>query len=240
MDMVRAKLHHYRRALDKKNGKNFGFVTISRQAGAGGITVGKKLAAYLNEVQSSSCPWTVFDKDLVGEVARDHNLSDRMLPFLKEGKIPEIADTATDLLRLRPTQLSLVQITNKTIAHLAETGHTIIVGRGASVVTKDLKGGVHVRLVGSFQKRKEHVMDYYDFDDKEAADFIKNEDRGRAEYLKKYFNSYIDDPLLYDLVINTDDVSYEAAASIIAQLIMKKAKTQQRQRSTVAKRKGNE
>ncbi len=227
--MDHIKFHNYiRTRMDQKEKQATSFVTISRQAGAGGITIGEKLASYLNKQLPSGCSWTVFDKSLVHEVIKDHNLSERMLLFLKEKNIPEIQDTFEDVLRLHPAQFSLVQKTNQTIFRLAEMGHTILVGRGATVVTKDIAGGIHVRLVGSFKKRKEHIKEYYKFEDKEAKDFIKNEDKGRAEYLKKYFDKDIDDPLLYDVVINTDKMSYDNAVLLIGGMVIQKRKHEEK------------
>ncbi|HVV72057.1 MAG TPA: hypothetical protein VHI52_11275, partial [Verrucomicrobiae bacterium] len=45
-------------------------------------------------------------------------------------------------------------------------------------------------------------------------------DLGRGRYLKKYFKESIDDPLLYHLVINTDLVSHEEAAEMIAEAVV--------------------
>lgn len=227
--MDHEKLNRYfeSKSASRKEDLTVPFVTISRQAGSGGITVGKELARQLDKEMADKCPWTVFDKSLVDEVMKDHNFTERMLPFLKEKSIPEIQDTFEDVLMLHPAQYTLVQRTNKTITRLAEMGHTIIVGRGASVITKDLAGGVHVRLVGSPKKRKEHIKEYFNYNDKEAKDFIKNEDGGRSDYLKKYFEKNIDDYLLYDLVINTDNVSYADAAGIIAQLVMRKVRPEE-------------
>ena len=46
-------------------------------------------------------------------------------------------------------------------------------------------------------------------------DFIAREDKGRARYIKKYFEVEVDDPLNYHLTINTSLVSYDAAAELI-------------------------
>ena len=52
---------------------------------------------------------------------------------------------------------------------------------------------------------------------------IHREDRGRNRYLKKYFDTDIEDPLLYHLIINTDLIPYEEAARIIADAVLKRA-----------------
>ena len=56
---------------------------------------------------------------------------------------------------------------------------------------------------------------------KAALEFIRKEDRGRERYLKKYFEADVDDPLLYDLTINIDRITYELAAKLIAEAVLK-------------------
>ena len=205
-----------------------GFITISRQAGAGGMTIGEKLVGYLNKEFPGKCPWTLFDKNLVHEVIKEHNLSEKILPFLKESTISEIEDIIDDLFGLHPPQSTLVERTTKTILHLARMGRVILVGRGAPVITREIAGGVHIRLVGSLKKRKDHLKEHFQFTDKKAKIFLQIEDRGRAQYLKKYFNQDIDNPLLYDLVVNTDTVSYDHAALLIADMAVRKIKSEEK------------
>ncbi len=100
----------------------------------------------------------------------------------------------------------------------------ILVGRGANIVTKKLENGFHVRLVGSIDKRIAHLNEYYGFSPKRAAEFLKKEDDGRRNYLKKYFDKNIDNPLLYDLVINTDNISYEETVRLIGHAVLKQVK----------------
>ena len=197
------------------------FVTISRQAGAGGITIGRLLARYLNERDGKNAPaWTVFDKNLVAEVLKTYNLPEKCQEFMNEDKISEIDDILAELFRLHPAKWTLVQKTTRTILHLSQLGHAILVGRGANVITRKLHGGFHVRLVGSMTRRLRHLQEYYGFNSKQAADFIKSEDKGRKDYLKTYFDRNIDDPLLYDIIINTDFVSAEEAAHIIGRAVL--------------------
>ncbi len=202
-----------------------GFVTISRQTGAGEVTIAEKLADHLSKELPGDCPWTVFDKNLVYAVIQEHHLAERILPFLQEANIPEIQDTLDDLFGLHPPQFTLVQRTTQTILHLARMGRVILVGRGAPLITKGIPGGVHVRLVGSFKKRKDHIKEEFQLTDKEADFFIKKEDQGRSLYLKKYFNQDIETPLLYDLIINTDRVSYDEAVRLIADLVIQKIRS---------------
>lgn len=63
------------------------------------------------------------------------------------------------------------------------------------------------------KKRIEHIPAYYRVNAEEAKQMMH--EGGRKNYLKKNFDKDIDDPLLYDLVVNTDHMPYERAAKII-------------------------
>lgn len=204
------------------------FVTLSRQTGAGGITVGRLLVDALEDLfqdpsraHLGSPSWTIFDKNLVSKVLEDHKLSERMADYMPESKHSEIRDMIEELFGLHPAEWSLVKKTSETLFRLATVGHVILVGRGAHIVARRLPGGIHVRLIGSYRKRVQHVMSYYELSHLQAEQKVKEEDEGRRHYLKKYFGKDIDDALLYDLVINTDAVSYEEAARIIAQSVVR-------------------
>ena len=160
-------------------------------------------------------PWTVFDRNLVEKVLEDYHLPARLARFMPEDRVSEIDDVLQDLCGLHPPSLTLVEKTTDTILRLAELGNVILIGRGANVVTSQLKQVFHVRLVGSLEKRVEQVQKSLSLGRKAAMEFIYLEDRGRRRYLKKYFGKDIDDPLLYHVVVNTDRTGHKQAARMI-------------------------
>ena len=66
------------------------------------------------------------------------------------------------------------------------------------------------------EKRIKHVQACKHVGREAASEYVHREDLGRKRYVEKYFGAEIDDPLLYHLVINTDRVSHEDAARMIA------------------------
>ena len=191
-------------------------ITISRQTGSGAHCVAACLARYLQARKPyGSCSWTVFDRDLVERVLKDHDLPARLARFMPEDRIPEITDTLDELFGVHPPVYTLVQQTAETILRLATLGNAILIGRGAHVITSKLEHVFHVRLVGSLERRIEHIRQIRGVDKKEALALIRQEDRGRQRYLKKYFGKDIDDPLSYHLVVNTDSGPYEKVARLI-------------------------
>jgi cytidylate kinase len=192
-------------------------ITISRQAGSGSHVVARELIAMLQErTPQGSRPWTMFDRDLVEKVLEDHDLPRRLAEFMPEDRTTAIADTMDELFGLHPSSRMLVRKTAETLLRLAELGNVILIGRGSNIITRNLDFALHVRLVGSLSERVRHVMAYTHVGEEVASEYVRRNDLGRSRYVKKYYGEGVEDPTLYDLVINTDRVSYEEAARIIA------------------------
>jgi cytidylate kinase len=86
-----------------------------------------------------------------------------------------------------------------------------------------MPGGVHVRLIGPYEKRVEHIQEYYQMDEKKAVAFIHTEDQNRKDYVKKYFGKDIEDPLLYDLVINTGRLKPQEIIRVIEDFVIRRS-----------------
>jgi cytidylate kinase len=191
-------------------------ITISRQSGSGGHAVAEKLVQYMAaRAPKSALPWMVFDRNLVEQVLEDHHLPQHLVRLMPEDRVSDLTDMLHNVFGLHPPFYTLVHQTSETILRLASQGNVILIGRGANLVTGKLPHVVHVRLIGSLQKRVAHIQEIRSVDRKTALEIIQSEDRGRERYLKKYFNENVENPLLYDLVINTDLVTYEEAAHLI-------------------------
>lgn len=200
-------------------------ITLSRMCGSGGRTVASLLVEHLQPLAPYGGHWTVFDHDLIKKVLEDHSLSARLAEFLPESNKFLLAEMREKLHGTMPLRAStIVEQSVETIWQLAAGGHVILVGRGANVIKSKNKNVFHVRLVGSLEKRIERVEELYDFDRRAAVDFIKAQDAARKLYLKEYFGQDIDNPELYHVVFNTDRISYQDAARLIADAVINRSK----------------
>lgn len=196
-------------------------ITISRQSGCGGRVVAEGLATLLQTCTSpGEPPWKVFDRNLTDTVLAEHNLPERLARFMPEDRVRLIDDIMDDLFGLHPPAWTLAQQTAETILRLADAGNAIILGRGANVITARLPHVLHVRLVGSLERRIEHVRQMEGIGAKQAVDRIHQEDLGRQRYLKQNFGKDVEDPLLYHLVINTDLVPVPQSVQLILKLVL--------------------
>jgi len=198
-------------------------VTISRQAGCGAAVVTQKLADYLQPLTpEDQSPWTVFDRNLVQRVLEEHHLASPVGKFMSEAWDSEFSDTLDELFGLHPPSLILIRQIADTVLRLVKMGNVIIIGRGANVVTAEVKSVFHVRLVASLETRVKRIQETNKLSRKDALTFVEREDRGRGKYLKHFYKKDIDDPLLYHLFINTDLIPYDMAARMIGDAVIER------------------
>ena len=206
-------------------------ITISRQSGSGGHAVAEKLVQYMAaHAPTGHLPWMVFDRNLVEQVLEDHHLPQHLVRLMPEDRVSDLTDMLHNMFGLHPPFYTLVHQTSETILRLAGQGNVILIGRGANLVTNRLRHVFHVRLIGSLEKRAAHLQEIRSVDRKTALEMIQREDRGRQRYLKKYFNEEVENPLSYDLVINTDVMTYGEAARLIGDAALRRAEALSPQR----------
>lgn len=200
------------------------FVTISRQAGAGAETVARLLAEKLDaHGPKDAQPWTVFDKNLITKVLDDQHMPQEIARHVQEDKDTTLKALVGELLGMHPSMWTIFHHTSDTILKLARIGHCILIGRGGNIITAKLKGGLHVRLVAPESVRLAHLKSFLKLDDKAAQKYLHDEDAGRRRYVKTNFEKDIDDPLLYDAVLNTASLGFDRTADILAGMIAAKS-----------------
>ncbi len=199
-------------------------VTLSRQAGCGAAVVAEKLAQYMPaHTPGDSRPWKVYDSNLIDQMLADQGLPAYLSKILREDRASQLEDFMADALGVHPPSATLLQHVTETLRKLAGAGNVVLIGRGGNMVTARLPHVLHVRLVAPLDQRIEHCAEFYHMTRDKAARFCPDEDHARKRYFRKYFNADIDDPLLYHMMINTGQVSYDDAARIIGDAVLKMA-----------------
>jgi len=218
---VAAQMHAANKAPKTKHKRPA--ITISRQTGARGRSIGNKLQAALRaQNPKADVPWTLFDDDLVRQILADNNLPADLEKFMPDDAVSEVESSINEILGRHPSMWSLFDKTVRTIARLSSMGNCIIVGRGGNQITQSFQNVLRVRLIGSEEKRIQHMVHEHDMSKSAAAKFIKEEDAARRRYLKQHFHCDIDDPLHYDLVFNTDHLKDETVVRLLTEGIQEK------------------
>ena len=216
--------HSTEMSADNENGADTRvrpFITISRQAGAGG----HRLAETLLEVFAGQDDvdliggWQVYDRRLCEIVAENPTHSQSMSSHLAEEYRTRTDEFLRQMLGSSIDQDMLMLHVFQVVSAVASIGKAIIVGRAGSEVTRDMEHGLALRLIAPEETRIERVMGYYDLDEKAARLEARRIDTSRARLLKSHFRVDIDDPTRYDAVWNTGRVSVDLIAdSVVAAL----------------------
>lgn len=194
------------------------FITISRETGAGGISLGEYLVSYLNIFDTHrKKDWMLFDKNILEKVSGDNILSREIENLIPEKKLPELQGIFEQLFKLHPSRQTVVHKISRTILHIASVGNSIIVGRGANIITKEFKWGLHIRLISSMENRIKQIQELMKLDKVHAVKFIEQEDKDRKDYIRKNFSKVIDDASLYSMVINLAKINTQDAVRLIAE-----------------------
>lgn len=222
-DYFERKLTSHRESLRNKKSFAEPFITISRETGAGDIGFSELLLDYLNKNDFlKKHEWKIFDKNLISRIIEDLDLPAEMAKYIPEKKISEIQDVLEQLFSLHPSEQSLIRKASSTILHLALLGDVILIGRGANFITKDLKGGLHLRLIDTAENKIKNIQDTLGINKSEAVKFIRNEDKEKRQYVRKYFSGNIESPYSYSLIVNLGFLSTEEAVNIAGDIIIKK------------------
>jgi cytidylate kinase len=192
------------------------------------MSIARELAGFLQERDPVPCQWTVFDRNLVTKMLEEHHLPEHLSRFVPEDHISRIRDVVEEIMGLHPPSETLVRQIGETAVHLAEMGHVILVGRGATVITRHMKNVFHVRIVAPMEKRVTAVAAAHQLGREAALDKIKREDIGQRRYFKHFFGQDPDAVMLYDLVLNTARLSEQSAARLIGEAVLEWSKSLQK------------
>lgn len=197
-------------------------ITISRQSGAGALTVATLVAQELDIVCPGEPPrpWAVFTGNLPGKILEDHSLSNRIEQFMPEDFRFPLTESFEFLLGLHPRPGLLREYTKDTIRKLAVNGNVILVGRGAAVSSAGLAHVLRVRLIAPLQFRVRNFARSHGIPEQEAVRIVRANDVARRRYVRAYLNSDVTNALHYDLVINTASHGFERVARIICAAVV--------------------
>lgn len=183
-------------------------ITISRLLASGGRDIAVRLSKILG--------WELWDKEIVDEIATNANVHRKMVELLDERHQTEIEA----ILRAFSKERTIDRYVYRrhlveTIFTIAQRGRAIILGRGANFILNCTRCTLAVRIVASMESRVNRLMGRENMSEDEAKRRILRSDRQRGDFVKKMFRMDINDPIHYDLTINTDHIGVEKAADVI-------------------------
>ena len=204
-------------------------ITISREVGSGGGSVGRKLAEKLNV--------NYINKQLIQALEERFNLTSSGIEHLKNKK----KHWFTDLFeQVAPAPKATIKVGDYTFSRefqdtvtvqdifeaekeilnaIADEGSCIITGRSAFFVLKDRPNKVDIFITASKEARIERIMAKQEKTKEEAVKLIETIDNGRDNYVKRYTGLSRYDMRNYDLILDMDYLTEDEAVEKILSFI---------------------
>ena len=196
-------------------------ITISASYGAGGASIGPRLAERLgvpfldraipNEVATrlavpledaerhDETPDSVFERFI--RVLAPAGLAFGARPMFEHDIVDENA---------------FREATERVIREQAESGGGIILGRAAAMILRDVPGALHVRLYGPAERRIERAMEHEELSREDAERKLRENDRAREGYVHHFYGADPNDFKHYHLAIDTTTIGIDCAVDMIA------------------------
>jgi cytidylate kinase len=183
------------------------FITVSRQHGSGGGALARRIGEALG--------WAVVDQEIVEHLSDRLHIDRHVLAMLDETRANWVRDVVADLMPVqivdRDTYLTHLE---RVIKMLALHGRVVFVGRGAQHFLPRSRG-LRLRVVAPDAYCRAELARRDGLSEDEAGRQAAERDAGRAELVHRYFGKRIDDPHLYDLVLNAASLDLETQVDIV-------------------------
>ena len=198
-------------------------ITISRQFGAGGITLGKMVAEKLG--------YAFADTEIIKMVAEMANVSTHFVETVEKeagGKFSKIVNRLVSkplLDRVLKDERGYIDeeiyldYLVLIIAKMADEGNVVILGRGSQYILGDHPDGYHFMLINEFDNRVRFMRERYNLSKNRAVQVVKNEDKRRLNLYRKLHKADYEEPSLYHLVLNMNRISLDKAQELICSLV---------------------
>lgn len=188
-------------------------ITISRQFGSGGRTVGKRVAEKLG----IKC----YDSEIIEHMAEASGLSRDYIADHAEAPVtagwlsgvfrPEFAYAPSNQDRMWASQCAVIR-------EIASKGPCVIVGRCADYILHDEVECLRVYIHADEAWRAKRIVDVYGETSDEPLKRIREKDKRRAAYYRVYTDQKFGDARHFDVTLNTGTFGIETCSDIICTL----------------------
>ena len=198
-------------------------ITISRQFGAGGKTLGEMIAKELD--------YLFLDDLLIQEVAEQARVSTDSVISMERTAGSILSKLFSAMLSRSYMERIIgagkgyineeiyVELLQKIIMEFAKQDNVVLLGRGGQYVLQNFEGAYHILLVAKWNDRIKFMQQFYDVSDEKASKAVKQGDTRRYNLFKKFGRADYDQPYLYHIVLNMSRLSLEQALRKVVVLV---------------------
>lgn len=190
-------------------------VTISREFGSGGRTVGKLLA------QELGIP--CYDSELIQKIAEKSGFTENYVRKADESASSGFLASAFSTRAFGPTNEDyLWEVQRKVILELAEKESCVIVGRCADYILRETADCLTVFIHAGMEYRMNRIVEVYGEREESPEQRVKEKDKRRAAYHRFYTNMKWGYAKNYQVCLDSGALGIENCVDILKQLYEKK------------------
>lgn len=187
-------------------------ITISRQFGSMGRTIARQMAEELDI--------EFYDRDIVEETAKRMGLPVSIISAKEENANSIYFKRQYPLgMGVSNMQDEIFSIQKNIIEDLAKQESCIIVGRCADSILADMPNRLSVYIYAPYEKRLENCTQILKMEEKVARKMIREVDRSRELYHRRYCPEYVDAFSNRDILIDSGRFGIEKTARILVDLV---------------------
>jgi cytidylate kinase len=180
-------------------------VAISETVGSGGLEIGRTLAGALG--------WEFADREIITKAAESFGEGVMDVRHAIEEK-PTLWD------RFRQSQRRYMTYVEAIVLEMAARDRVVLVGRASTVILGDVAHALRVRVIAPQPVRADRIEREQGLTAEAARDYIQDADRDLAARVRFLYHLDWDDPLLYDIVINTERTSVPRAVAMLRERLL--------------------
>jgi len=181
-------------------------LAMSIDPGSGGVEIAKRLASLLG--------MDILGSEIIQRIAESAQMSEKAVKTLDEKETSKLNSWLDSLFGEHFSPDDYFRHLNRVVGTIGKHGNAILLGRGAQYILPR-ETTFRVRIIAPLDIRIEKAMKTTGQSRKDAEEFVLNMENSRRSFVRQYFQRDVTDPLGYDLVVNTENLSLDAAVSII-------------------------
>ncbi len=205
-------------------------ITISRQFGAGGRTLGNLLSEKLG--------YSLFDEDIIEKVAQEARVSPNWVKSIENeagGTLLRYISGMGPFRKSYVDRLSdhrkgyidghiYVDLLHKIIGQMADDNNMVIIGRGGQYILKDHPDAIHLLMIADLEDRVAFMERHYNLSRKQATLVVEKQSSRRKNLYRYFGREDYDDPALYHIVLNMSKFDMETASDVVRDVVASTAK----------------
>ena len=179
-------------------------VAISETLGSLGNEMGRRLAESLG--------WGFADREIIAKAAERFGADLAELRHNAEEK-PSLWERFTDSHR------RFKAFVEASMFDMAANDNVVLAGLSSTLALRDVRYALRVRTNAPEHDRARRIEQQQGLTAEAALDIVRQSDRERAARVKFLYHVDVDDPLLYDLVLNTERMTAEEGARHLREML---------------------